>query len=412
MKIGDTARKEIIKARSQLLTKYPFFGYLSLGFELKEVKDRESTMATDGNNLFYNPEFVKKISQPHLITIIAQEVLHCGLGHIWRRGERVSDKWNIACDHAANLILKDEGFTFPKDHLADSRFKNMSVEAIYELIPDNPSQKLLLDDHSPWYKNDKDKDKEQRKDQGQGKNSNNQDSNESNSNNKLSEDQKEQASDNSSQGGEDLKKNWEEKMARAAIIAKLQGHAPGVVDKIVEDILEPKIDWPGILKETVMSTVKKDFRLIPPLKKHLWRKIYLPSTYGEGEIEIAVAIDTSGSVSDREFQEFMAEIRGITEQFTEYKLYLFLCDAKIHNSYIITHLDKWPTKLPKAGGGTDFTPVFKMIENQKLSISTLVYLTDGEGTFPSLSPHYPVIWLLNKENINVPWGRKIIMQRK
>ena len=64
------------------------------------------------------------------------------LGHIDRRGNKQRDLWNIAIDHATNLLLQDAGFVLPKDASADRHFHGMTAEAIYDhLINSSDSTK-------------------------------------------------------------------------------------------------------------------------------------------------------------------------------------------------------------------------------------------------------------------------------
>ncbi len=385
-------RNRILKERMVLMRdEYSFFGYLALGLEPVETRDLPiPTMATDGKHLFYHPDFVNNVPPEQLRGTLVHEVLHCALGHIWRRGGREFLKWNYATDFAINLIVTKEGLQLPPGILLDKKYEGMSAERIYDLLPDPKTIKgRLADSHHKWPG-------KPNKNQGTSTESNdNQDGNNISAQDVNKENQ-------------DLADQWKDRIARAANFAKGRGHLPGSIAKLVEDILEPKQDWKTLLRDKVISTAKNDFRFYPPAKKHLWRGIYLPSVYGE-KLEIACAIDTSGSVSKKQFQEFMAETRGLTDQFEDYTLHLFFCDAGIHDYFEITPQDVWPKFFPKHGGGTAFEPVFAEIEKRRLEISALVYQTDGMGSYPARPPEYPVIWLLNQE-YNVPWGEKIIME--
>ena len=125
-----SAEQRIIRERIQLLKHYPFFGHLSLGLKLMEGSSI-STMGTDGIHLIYNAVYVAQLEDKILRAIIAHEVLHCALGHLWRKENRSHDRWNIAADHAVNLTLKKEGFTLPKNICCDEKYENMSAEMIY-----------------------------------------------------------------------------------------------------------------------------------------------------------------------------------------------------------------------------------------------------------------------------------------
>ena len=412
MSENQRARERITRERVQLLVHYPFFGYLALGLELKEAPE-VGTMATDGKRLFYNPAFVDRLDPKVLRAIIAHETLHCALGHLWRKEARKQEKWNRAADHAANLILKKGGFALPENCLCDDKFEGMEAEIIYAKLPDSPSSKeRLLDSHDTWSQGNN---KNQPQMPPPPRDSSDQTPKDEQEKPRGSDDQKEgQApktaggSDDENREGNDLKKLWQERLVRAATAARMQGKLPGTVDQRIQDILQPKLNWRIILRDMITSFAKNNFRLVPPSKKHLWRGIYLPSMTGE-TLEIAIGLDTSGSVSEKEFQEFLAEVKGVAEQFDDHVLHFFFCDAAIHERVTLTPHDAWPEQFSKRNGGTSFVPVFDAIADDNLPVSALVYLTDGAGDYPKQPPEYPVIWILNTD-YDVPWGQKIKME--
>lgn len=369
-----TLKEKVIKERLVLLDKYPFFGYLALSLDLIETTGLPiPTMATDGKHLFFDPEFVSNIPPNQLRGIIAHEVLHCAFQHLWRMGTREKMRWNYATDFAINLIVTEGGLELPPNLLLDKKYKGMSAERIYDLLLDLKTIKGdLICSHDKW----------------PGKPDKNTNPSDKNSNQNMAE-------------------LWKERLLKVAFEAKNRGNLPGEIKKLIDDLLEPKLDWKTILWDKVTSSVKNDFRFFPPAKKYLWQGMYLPSSYGE-RLEVAIGIDTSGSVNKKQFQEFIAEIRGITEQFEDYLIHLFLCDTQIHDYIIIDAQSSWPKSFPKHDGGTSFIPVFEKIEKENLEISALIYLTDGDGYFPTIEPEYSVIWILNQER-PVPWGEKIIM---
>ena len=423
-----TEEEKIIRARSTLLLKFPFFGHLALSFVLKEDVEVE-TMGTDGVHLYYDPAFVAKLEPKILETVVAHEALHCALGHLWRREWREHGKWNRAADHADNLILKKQGFVIPANCLCDDKFEGMGAEEIYSKLPDNESSKngKLMDSHDTWGKGEqssplppkpsqaKGDDQPEKKNKSQTSPADGQSNNESGSDSEDTNKAEEgdgtplNKAAEQDEAAQKLQDTWKERMVRAANAARMQGKLPGELERLVQDVLEPVLDWRAILHDLLTSDDRRDFRLIPPSKKHLWRGIYLPSVYGQ-KLEVGVGVDTSGSVSREQFQEFLAEVRGIAEQFDDYLIHLFFCDARIHDRSTLTPQDDWPESFPKRDGGTSFVPVFKQIEEEDIRISTLVYLTDGYGDYPEYEPDYRVIWVLNSDK-QVPWGEEIRLKQ-
>src|SRR3954447_8312607 len=128
-----TASFRIQKTRTALVLDHPFFG--SLLFRLKSQESRSvKTMATGGIRLYYNPEFVDRLTAATLAGALAHEVLHPALQHHVRRSGRDPKRWNVACDYAINLVLVDAGLSLPEGVLLDSRFRGMSAEQIYNLL--------------------------------------------------------------------------------------------------------------------------------------------------------------------------------------------------------------------------------------------------------------------------------------
>jgi predicted metal-dependent peptidase len=341
--------------------------------------------------------------------------MHPALSHLWRRGQRDQKKWNKACDYAINGILIKSGFTLPKGGLWDEAYDGMSAEEIYCILPPDPPQANgqsqpceggsgggqegdkgqsggqglgkgqglngdgTLDNHDYW-------DKSQKKDGKGGEDG---------------KDGKEGKSEGTAKdsNGEGI---WHERLARAANQARLRGKMPANLEALVGGTLEPKLPWRDLLANFVQSSTRTNYRTMPPSKKYLHVPLYMPSLTGEF-VEFAVAVDTSGSIADEELNQFISEIKNISENFEDYRVHIFACDADVHDIYEIESYDDWPTTY-HGRGGTAFIPVFNAIAERGLNISCLLYLTDSYGTFPDVAPDYPVMWVINNPQGTAPWG--------
>src|ERR1017187_4810310 len=100
----DPVVKEIEAARIKMIIEWHIFGSIVLHLELKEV-DWCPTAATDGKYFYYNREFVKKLDKAQLLFLTAHEILHCIYDHIFRKGSRDKDLWNMAADFIVNWTL-------------------------------------------------------------------------------------------------------------------------------------------------------------------------------------------------------------------------------------------------------------------------------------------------------------------
>jgi predicted metal-dependent peptidase len=160
-----------------------------------------------------------------------------------------------------------------------------------------------------------------------------------------------------------------------------------------------------LLARYMTQTARDDYSYMRPSRRE--GQMILPSLRSE-QADIVVAIDTSGSVSGEELNEFLAEINMLKGQLRA-RITLHACDTALAEGgpWIF---EPWEEiKLPRefqGGGGTDFRPVFGWVERQGRSPDLLLYFTDAEGDFPAATPPYPVIWLV-KGKAPVPWGQRI-----
>ena len=294
--------------------------------------------------------------------------MHIVLLHLPRRTGRDPDLWNQAADHVANLIVQKDFPDYPEGLLMNSAYENKTADWVYTQLPhDAPGRKSGLDDHSKW--DDWGKDTNGLPDNTAG-----------------------------------IEQEWREKIASAAMVSRQKGKLPGGMETIIQDILQPKLNWKDILRDKVTSVAKNDYRWNPPNKKMLHQGFIFPGISGE-EIKIAAAIDTSGSISDDILAEFLGEIDGICNSYQCYTLHLFAADANIAKYWELHEMDPIPRNMP-GRGGTDFRPVFEDLEKGDKEFSVLIYLTDLCGTFPDKAPDFPVIWV-STDDSKVPFGEII-----
>ena len=116
---------------TELLRKQPFFGSLVLRLPLRPDPSRE-TLATDGHEIRYSPQWVAE-TEAHLIeTAMARVVMACALKHHTRRAERDPERWQIASQLVTHALIRDAGFTLPPDAEA---WDDLSVEQAYDRLP-------------------------------------------------------------------------------------------------------------------------------------------------------------------------------------------------------------------------------------------------------------------------------------
>ena len=193
-------------------------------------------------------------------------------------------------------------------------------------------------------------------------------------------------------------------------IERTKGKLPGSLAGIVKAILKPEIGWKELLAQFVTSCYGGDRRWLPPARRHVWQGLYLQSQRSE-RLRAIVAIDTSGStVGDR--PKFFSELNALLDSFGSYELTVIQCDADIGK--VETFDDAAPFDPNNeweatGGGGTDFRPVFRYIDDHpELDPNLLIFFTDGYGDYPERAPAYPVMWLLTKDGkCDVEWGMQV-----
>ena len=369
-------------ARSRLLLKQPFFGTLALFLQLEEDTG-VPTMATDGRRIYYNPAFVEEMCRKgrgFLETAVAHEILHPALGHLWRRGSRRPLKWNVAADYEVNAILRGCGMAVPSEWLYSREFEQLAAEEIYARLPDPVTG-------APW---------DVHIEPGVGG---------------CGQSGTPSAGDSHGEPTVDaraLADEWASRVAAAAQAARTQGRLPAGLEAVLEEALKPKVSWKEVLAE-FLQKARFEYTWLPPDRRLVHAGLYVPDFGGRAVEEIVVGVDTSGSISDEELSQFLAEVRAIWE-CGAFTLHIVDCDARVYHWHTVERGDVFPQLKVSGRGGTDFRPVFEEVDRRGIVPTALVYLTDGCGTYPDRSPPYPVLWVLCVEGAGKPpWGRVVRM---
>lgn len=378
----------IIQARSNLILEEPFFGSLALRLEL--VSDPScKTFWTDGRSIGFNPDYAAGLTLAEIEGVICHEVLHVSNGHPWRRGAREHKKWNVACDESINPIILEAGRTLPAGVLLSPQYQGMSAEEVYARLPQDSGQ----DDKSQG--------------QGQGQSSQGQ--------GQGQDSQDQQGQDQSPAGcgevrdapvddAEALEAEWQVATFQAAQAAKAQGKLPASLERIVEELRQPKVDWKAALRRFVQQVAREDYTWRTPDPRYVSAGLYLPGVRSEQMPAIAIGVDGSGSCWDKQ-EEFAAELTSVMAECAPEMIVVIYADAKVQH---VEEFQRGETInfVAKGGGGTSFRPVFEYIEQENIEPACLIYLTDLEGTFPESEPEYPVLWAATTD-IQPPFGETV-----
>jgi predicted metal-dependent peptidase len=191
---------------------------------------------------------------------------------------------------------------------------------------------------------------------------------------------------------------WEIVMHQAAEIQRIQGKMPAALQRFFDSILRPKVDWTDHVRGHItrlMGSGAYDFRRLD--RRMITRGIGSPGISGHGAGLVIIGGDTSMSVfqDGRLVHRWIGEIGGMIEDVQPEETHVVWCDTvvkRVDICYDVADVRKMIYTGIPGGGGTIFKPVFKYIEDNDLRPDVLLYLTDGDGTFPPHEPDYPVIW--------------------
>ena len=400
----ELIEKRLVKARTQLMLDKPFLGNLVLRLPLKAAGSWCKTSATDAKSFYYNPEFIERLDTHQIKFVLIHEALHCALTHFARRGNRKKHTWDLACDFAINPLLIKEGFHPPLDVPIFRQYEGMIAEEIYPMIDDNldqePMDQHLYDDQNN--EDSKDSDGGMRED-----NLTQQDKNQSgeSKNNQSTSSLAQRPQSLNPDEIEKLATQWQKNLASSAQLAQEAGKLDGEFAKLIDFFLQPRVSWQSLLSTFMSRLARDDFSYSRPSRRP--GNAILP-TLRSHQIDIAVAIDTSGSISQQEIDEFVSEINAIKSTIRS-SITLIACDDKIFPSspwrYESWEEINFPASLG-GGKGTNFRPVFELLNSLDNPCDVLIYFTDAKGLFPEKIPNYPVLWFV-KGKESVPWGDRI-----
>lgn len=386
-----SASDRIAKARWQLSLSQPFFGALAMGSKIIE-DEAVGTMCTDGKSIRYAPSFVEAHTQEEITGVMAHEAMHIAFKHMLRKGDFDHKVWNMATDYAINLIVVDSGLTIPDNGLLDRKYEGMSAEEIYH--------QLLEEGAGGGGQGGEGE-------SGEGDQSDSGSDGEGWNWGQFEEPTDGQGNQLSEADQDALEQELNVRVLEAHALAERAGKVPAGVEGLIEDVLEPKVDWREKLRTFVGGVKPDDYSWAKPNRKMLSvYDIYMPASQTFGAGNLVVAVDTSGSVRDHELSEFLAEISAINQDYAPESLTVISCDSEIQHVEHYAQGETVETLSTKGRGGTRVAPVFDYLEEQGLPCDSLVYFTDLHvWDFPE-APDFPVLWCSTSGD-SAPFGEVV-----
>jgi len=362
IQFDNSAHERLVQARVRMLMRHPFFGQLALRLKLVQADDWCPTAAVDGRNFYYNSAFVNTLDADEVVFLVGHELGHCMFEHFMRREDRNPQLWNMAGDYIINWILKREriGTVINKVKiLLDPKYADWTTEDCYDdLLANKVKIENTLDVHLDL--------------SGDG-------DNESNSKDgKSGKDRGGKPQPLSAEERKKLQDELKEAMMQAAQQAGA-GNVPAEIQRMINQLTEPKMDWRQYIRADIESNIKNDFTFMRPNRKGWHTGAVLPGMDRDQQIDICLAIDTSGSISNTMVTDFVSEVAGIMEQFAEYRIRIWQFDTAVYGYDEFTHDDGRDIREYEiiGGGGTDFMVNWDFMEQQGIQPNQFIMFTDG-----------------------------------
>ena len=349
--------------------------YTALLFSLKQqITDTVPTAATDGRHLLLNPEFFMNLTMNERIGLLAHEVLHVALDHMHRCEHRDPQLWNVAGDYVINGFLLKAGYHLPDGGLHDIQYDNMSTEQVYALLSQQNQQQQQA---------------------------------------QISQCAMDVAYPDQAQNPNDAvtKDEVTNIILRATTQAKMMGQPagsiPGEAEIQLQQTLNPPLPWNVILSHYLTEFAKDDYTFKRPNRRFL-PDYYLPSAHSEAICNLAVCVDTSSSVTDAQFNDFITKIYEIQKTMHPQKITVMAFNTAFVSEQVLKDGDNPFTALVfKGRGGTRIRPAHEWIAKNKPTVALI--FTDGE--FTEVEPDnksIPLIWLIyNNPKWQSQFGRTI-----
>jgi predicted metal-dependent peptidase len=387
-RVDRVVREKLVTARVGMLLRASFFGNLATRLKLINADEWCATAATDGRNFYYNTRFIEMLKPREIEFLFGHEVLHCVYDHFGRRGDRQPQLWNIANDYCVNADLKRHRvgeFITSVPCLYESKYEGMSSEEVYNDLYEN-AEKININDLI----------------------------------NRMIDDHMDGEGDGDGEDGAGSKRPKMSEAERAKVRDEIKeamlsaaqtcdaSNLPAGVKRMIQQLTEPKMNWRELLRMQLESTIKSDYTWLRTSRKGWHVDAVMPGMKTTDAIDIAVAIDMSGSISNAQGRDFLTEIRGIMESFDSYRIHVFAFDTETYNpqQYDSDNLEDITDYELKGGGGTDFECIFGYLKAADIEPKKLVVFTDGYPFGSWGDENYcDTVWIIHGDrNPNPPFG--------
>ena len=391
-KIDYQAREKLVTARIGLLLRHSFFGNLATRMQLINADLWCSTAATDGLKFYYNSRFIMMLKPKEVEFLVGHEVLHVVYDHMGRRGNRDPEMWNVADDYAVNADLKRHKvgeFIKTVPCLYEQKYDGKAAEEIYDDLMKN-AQKIdieslidqMIDDHMDS--------------EGDGDGDSDGEGNKKGKRPSMSAEERER-----------VRQEVKQAIINAASTAEA-GQLPANVERMIRQHTNPVMPWRELIQTNLTSAIRSDYSWMRPSRRGWHMDAIMPGMNPGEEIDVVVALDMSGSISNSQAQAFLGEIGGMMNSFDGYKVHVFCFDTDTYNpkDFSSENMDLIEEYQPMGGGGTDFDCIFTYLKENAIDPKRLIVFTDGYpfGSWGD-ADYCDTTWIIHGDkNPNPPFG--------
>lgn len=401
MDIIDKEERKLKKCKISLMRNPKFVlwsGIMMVG--KTEIVDDFPTACTNGRDEIYGRKFIEQLTDKQLSFVILHENLHKAFRHMttWQKLWVVDRQLaNQACDYVINLMLVnmdpgEQWISFPKKDngellgLLDHRFKGMHTKQVFDILK-----------------------QEQESGGGKGEGGDGGDG--------FDEHDWEGAQELSDEEKKELEKEIDRAIRQGKVAEQRAGNKAGDMNRELEDLLHPKVDWKEVLQEFVTSTCSgmdnSSWRKVN--RRYLSQGIYLPAHISERVGHVVIGVDTSGSIQGPILTKFLSEVKGVCDVVTPEKLDLIYWDYDVagHEVYGVDGLPLdalVSSTKPRGGGGTDPRCMERLLNKDNIKPDCIIMLTDGEIPNWGSEWNAPILWVVvNSRNIQAPVGKTVML---
>ena len=372
------------KTGKDLMLKEPYYGFFLIKLN-KIWNNRVPTAGVCKNGINYqlaiNEKFWTDLSEDHRLGLLKHELLHIAFGHL-TTVFKFSDRRlaNIAMDMEINQYISDDLLPVGGIDINNYPDLNLNTKAGCRYYYDKLKEAKNEKDTNGTSGDEKYDDLCDQMDAGDGAD--------------LPDHSTWDEFENLTEAEQKLIEKQVQKILSDAKddTIKKRGNVPGEIEGvlILEEVVAAKFDWKGYIRRFNGVSTKVYTKKVR--RKENKRYDANPGLKIKMKQHMLLGVDTSGSVSDHELQEFMNEIHHIHKSGVD--ITVIQCDTRINS------IEPYKGKLEMSvsgRGGTEFDPVLEYYNENQGLYTSLVYFTDGE-CYTSVTPKGRVLWVLSEQS--------------